>query len=75
MNMGTGGMVRWLRILAALPEDLSLDSSTHAGQPRTIAYNSSSGGSDTLFWIPQAPPSHTWHTQTQAYSQIIKVYV
>lgn len=62
-----------VKILAALPEDLSLDSSTHVGQQHTTAYNCSSGGSDALFWIPQAAPSQAWHTQTQAYTQIMKV--
>lgn len=54
-----GGMVQWLRTLAALVEDLDLVLRTH--------WNSSSQGSDTLFW-----PSGTHIVHMYTYRQTLK---
>lgn len=51
-----GKMTKPLRALAPVPEDPALNVRQY-----TIAPNSSSKGSNTLFWPPQTP-IHTWHT-------------
>jgi hypothetical protein len=52
-----GKMIRQLRALTSLPEDLSSVPRTQL----TIVYNSHSSGSDALFWSPQAPGIHPVH--------------
>ena len=59
---------QWLRSLTALPEGLSSLPITHTRQ-LTTACNSSSRGSDALFWPPRAP-EHLWHLLTQTHSYI-----
>lgn len=51
---GTEEIAQGLGALAALPQDLSWGSSTNGGRLRATC-NSSSKGSGTLFWPPQAP--------------------
>ena len=51
--LGGGEMAQWLRVPAALTENLSLILSTHSGQLIVVG-SFSSRGSNTFFWIPQA---------------------
>lgn len=59
-------MAQQVRVLAALPEDLSLVPSPKSGW-FTTASSSSSWGSDAVFWPLQALP-HRWQTLTQTLS-------
>lgn len=55
-------MARWWRTLAACAESLSLCPGTHL-MVHTIC-NSSSKGSDSLFWPPRVPAMHVAHLLT-----------
>lgn len=59
--MGAGDRDQWLGAQATLPEGLGSISSTNM-----VAHscNSTSGGSYTLFWWPQAQGSHMMHRHT-----------
>lgn len=59
-------MAQQLRMLAALPEDQSVATSSHDRKLKT-AYNSSSKGFHTLFQPPRSPEHmlQHWHTETK----------
>lgn len=67
-KLETGAVACLLGALAALAEDSSVF--THLGHLRT-ACNSSSRGSDILFWPPQTPELPHAHTHTETLTQHI----
>lgn len=62
LNWQESEMVQWLRVLAALLEDMGLILSTYMEAP--TVYNSSSDESYILFGTPQAPDTHVVYRYT-----------
>ena len=64
---GTGEAALQLRVLHTLPEDPRLVPSTYARRLTTTC-NSSSGGSDILFWTPKASSNVLAYTYRHMYT-------
>jgi hypothetical protein len=63
-EMGTGEMAQKLRALVALAEDPNSVPSAHA------ICNTTSRGSNALFWALQAPGTHTVHRKYEGATPI-----